>query len=42
MGVSVFGWLLLPGPDDVTIVGSKTLCESLDIDIVQAFHQRVS
>ena len=24
------------------IIGSKTLRESLDIDIVQAFHQRVS
>ena len=24
------------------IIGSKTLCNSLDIDIVQAFHQRVS
>ena len=24
------------------IIGSKTPCESLDIDIVQAFHQRVS
>ena len=24
------------------IIGSKTLGESLDIDVVQAFHQRVS
>ena len=44
MGVSVSGWLFvfLPGLDDVMIVGSKTLRESLDIDIVQTFHQRVS
>ena len=28
--------------DVVMVIGSKTLRESLDIDIVQAFHQRVS
>ena len=44
MGVPVFGWLfvILSGSDDVMIIGSKTLRESLDIDIVQAFYQRVS
>ena len=35
-------FVILPGSDDVMIIGSKTLRESLDIDIVQAFHQRVS
>ena len=35
-------FVVLPGPDDVMIIGSKTLRESLNIDIVQAFHQRVS
>ena len=35
-------FVFLPGSDDVMIIGSKTLRESLDIDIVQAFHQRVS
>ena len=35
-------FVILPGLDDVMIIGSKTLHESLDIDIVQAFHQRVS
>ena len=33
-------FVVLPGSDDVTIIGSKTLRESLDIDIVQTFHQR--
>ena len=44
MGVSVSGWffVILPGSDDVMIIGSKMLRESLDIDIVQAFHQRIS
>ena len=35
-------FVILPGSDDVMIIGSKTLRESLDIDIVQAFHQRES
>ena len=35
-------FVILPGSDDVMIIGSKTLRESLAIDIVQAFHQRVS
>ena len=35
-------FVILPGSDDVMIIGSKTLSESLDIDIVQAFHQQVS
>ena len=35
-------FVILPDSDDVMIIGSKTLRESLDIDIVQAFHQRVS
>ena len=35
-------FVILPGSDDVMIIGSKTLRESLDIDIAQAFHQRVS
>ena len=35
-------FIILPGSDDVMIIGSKTLRESLNIDIVQAFHQRVS
>ena len=34
--------VILPGSDDVMIMGPKTLRESLDIDTVQAFHQRVS
>ena len=34
-------FVILPGSDDVMIIGSKTLRESLDIDIVQVFHQRV-
>ena len=35
-------FVILPGSDDVMIIGSKMLRESLDIDIVQAFHQRLS
>ena len=35
-------FVILPGLDDVMIIGSKTLREILDIDIVQAFHQQVS
>ena len=35
-------FVILPGLDDVMTIGSKTLRESLDKDIVQAFHQRVS
>ena len=35
-------FVILPGSDDVMIIDSKTLRESLNIDIVQAFHQRVS
>ena len=35
-------FVILPGSGDVMIIGSKTLRESLDIDLVQAFHQRVS
>ena len=35
-------FVILPGSDDVMTIISKTLRESLDIDIVQAFHQRVS
>ena len=35
-------FVILPGSDDVMIIGSKTLRESLDIDIVKAFDQRVS
>ena len=35
-------FVILPGSDDVMITGSKTLNESLDINIVQAFHQRIS
>ena len=35
-------FVVLPGSDDVMIIGSKTLHDSLDIDIVQAFHQGVS
>ena len=35
-------FVILPGSDDVMIIGSKTFRERLDIDIVQAFHQRVS
>ena len=35
-------FVIFPGSDDVMIVGSKTLRESLDINIVQAFHQWVS
>ena len=34
-------FVILPGSDDVIIIGSKTLRESLDIDMMQAFHQRV-
>ena len=34
-------FVILPGSNDVMITGSKTLRESLDIDIMQAFHQRV-
>ena len=35
-------FVILLGSDDVMIIGSKTLRESLDIDIVQALHPRVS
>ena len=35
-------FVILPGLDDVMLIGSKTLREILDIDIVQVFHQRVS
>ena len=35
-------FVILPGSDDVMIIGSKTPRESLDINIVQVFHQRVS
>ena len=35
-------FVILPGSDDVMKIGLKTLRERLDIDIVQAFHQRVS
>ena len=35
-------FVILPGSDDVMIIGSKTLRESLDIEIVQAFRQRIS
>ena len=35
-------FVILPGSDVVMIIGSKTLRESLDIDIVQDFHQWVS
>ena len=35
-------FVILPGSHDVMIIGSKTLRESLDIDIVHTFHQRVS
>ena len=36
-------FVILPGSDDVMIICSKTLRESLDnIDVVQALHQRVS
>ena len=35
-------FVILPGSDDVMIIGSQTLRESLDVDIVKAFHQRVS
>ena len=35
-------FVILPGSDDVMIIDSKTVRESLDIDIVQAFHQRLS
>ncbi|CAM9753391.1 unnamed protein product, partial [Ascophyllum nodosum] len=31
--------VILPGSDDVMLIDSKTLRESVDIDIVQAFHQ---
>ena len=34
-------FVILPSSDDVRIIGSKTLRESMDIDLVQAFHQRV-
>ena len=34
-------FVILPGSDDVMIIGAKTLRESLDTDIVQAFHQWV-
>ena len=32
--------VILPGSDDVMKIGSKTLRQSLDIDVVQAFYQR--
>ena len=35
-------FVILPGSDDVMIIGSKTLRESLGTYIGQAFHQRVS
>ena len=35
-------FVILPSLDDVVIISSKTLRESLDIYIVQGFHQRVS
>ena len=35
-------FVILPGSDDVMIIGSKTLRESLDLNIVQTFHQRIS
>ena len=35
-------FVILPGSDDVIVIGSKTLRESLDIDKVQGFHQRIS
>ena len=35
-------FVILPGSDDIMIIGPKTLRESLDIEIVRVFHQRVS
>ena len=35
-------FVVLPGSDDVLIIGSKTLREKLHIDVVQAFNERVS
>ena len=35
-------FVILPGSDVVMMTDSKTLRKSLDIDIVQAFYQRVS
>ena len=44
MGVSVSGWLVVffPGSDGVMLIDSKMLRESLNVDVVQAFHQWVS
>ena len=35
-------FVILLGSDDIMKIGSKTLRETLDIDILQAFHQRIS